>query len=333
MNQIWLAFITGLTTGGLSCFAVQGGLLASSLAQHPKENHAKAVGVFLAGKIASNTILGIMLGLIGSSIIISPKTQGWMQIGAGVFMLLTVGRLLDLHPIFKKFVVSPPKSVFRLLRTKSQTTNDYLSAGFLGFLTVLIPCGITQSMMLVSVATGNLLLGGAIMFAFILGTTPVFFALGITSAQAFKHKSLKYVAALAILVLGLVSINTGQILRGSIHTLQNYYKVISDSSSKNLENKLAANIDNNGAQVVNIEVLNSGYSSDVKTIKLGVPVKMNLTTNNVFGCSRAFTIPEYNISKILPATGTELVEFTPTRKGQLTYTCSMGMYTGYLNVI
>ena len=31
MNQIFVAFITGLTTGGLSCLAVQGGLLASSL--------------------------------------------------------------------------------------------------------------------------------------------------------------------------------------------------------------------------------------------------------------------------------------------------------------
>ena len=33
MDQIILAFITGLTTGGLSCLAVQGGLLASCLAQ------------------------------------------------------------------------------------------------------------------------------------------------------------------------------------------------------------------------------------------------------------------------------------------------------------
>jgi hypothetical protein len=33
MEQILLAFVTGLTTGGLSCLAVQGGLLASSLAQ------------------------------------------------------------------------------------------------------------------------------------------------------------------------------------------------------------------------------------------------------------------------------------------------------------
>jgi uncharacterized protein len=31
MDQVIVAFVTGLTTGGLSCLAVQGGLLASSL--------------------------------------------------------------------------------------------------------------------------------------------------------------------------------------------------------------------------------------------------------------------------------------------------------------
>jgi hypothetical protein len=33
-GRIMVAFVTGLTTGGLSCLAVQGGLLASSLAHH-----------------------------------------------------------------------------------------------------------------------------------------------------------------------------------------------------------------------------------------------------------------------------------------------------------
>ena len=32
MSQLIVAFVTGVTTGGLSCLAVQGGLLASSLA-------------------------------------------------------------------------------------------------------------------------------------------------------------------------------------------------------------------------------------------------------------------------------------------------------------
>src|SRR5512142_806516 len=38
MNQFIVAFITGLTTGGLSCLAVQGGLLASSLAHQLEQD-------------------------------------------------------------------------------------------------------------------------------------------------------------------------------------------------------------------------------------------------------------------------------------------------------
>lgn len=333
MNQIWLAFITGLTTGGLSCFAVQGGLLATSLSQQKKENEKTAVTLFLVGKLLSYTILGAFLGALGSKIIISPIVQGWMQIIAGIFMLIAVGRLLDLHPIFRRFVITPPKSFFRLLRTKSGS-EGVLSASLLGFLTFLIPCGVTQAMMLLAVSSGSAILGSLIMFSFTLGTSPVFFALGIASAQIFKTKSLKYVAALAILILAILSINTGQVLRGSIHTLQNYWIAATNNTGNDVNtNSQVANINNEGKQEVTINVFSGGYKSNVKTLNSGVPTKVTLISNNVLGCSRAFTIPEYNLSKILPVSGTEYLEFTPTKKGKLTYTCSMGMYTGSFEVI
>src|SRR5512136_1886236 len=37
-SQIVVAFVTGLTTGGLSCLAVQGGLLASSMAHEVEQS-------------------------------------------------------------------------------------------------------------------------------------------------------------------------------------------------------------------------------------------------------------------------------------------------------
>ena len=39
-SQIIVAFVTGITTGGLSCLAVQGGLLASSLAHQIEQDYA-----------------------------------------------------------------------------------------------------------------------------------------------------------------------------------------------------------------------------------------------------------------------------------------------------
>ena len=48
MNQILLAFVTGLTTGGLSCFAVQGGLLAGILAEQKnlEKKRSSSIGTF-----------------------------------------------------------------------------------------------------------------------------------------------------------------------------------------------------------------------------------------------------------------------------------------------
>ncbi|OGM10659.1 hypothetical protein A2159_01085 [Candidatus Woesebacteria bacterium RBG_13_34_9] len=332
MNQVLLAFVTGLTTGGISCFAVQGGLLASSLAQQKSVSHKFSIIVFLITKILAYTVFGAVLGLLGASLIISPKIQGYMQIFAGLFMLLSVAKLLDLHPIFRRFVITPPKVIFKLLR-KTSLKDDVFTPAILGFLTVLIPCGITQSMMLLSIASSNFLQGALILGSFTLGTAPVFFGLGIASTQILKRRSLRFVASTAILILALISLNTGQILRGSPHTFQNYWLALGGGLDKQNTSSKTAEVGSNGSQEVEINVSNYGYQTNIQTLKVGIPVNLKLITNNTRGCSRAFTIPQYNISKVLPETGTTTIEFTPTRKGRLTYTCSMGMYTGYFEVI
>ena len=64
-------FLTGLLAGGLSCLAVQGGLLAATLAQSEEEkiiqkskgDNALPILAFLGAKLVAYTILGILLGL------------------------------------------------------------------------------------------------------------------------------------------------------------------------------------------------------------------------------------------------------------------------------
>lgn len=333
MDSIALAFITGLTTGGISCLAVQGGLLASSVAQQDNtQKKMPIVGMFLAAKIVAYTLLGFLLGLLGSKLTFSPQFLGWMQIFAGLFMLVTIGNLLNLHPVFRYFVIQPPKFAYKLLKkqTRAQT---FFAPAVLGSLTVLIPCGVTQAMMILAIASGNPVLGAIIMFAFTLGTSPVFAAVGLAASQLFKRKSFVYIASAVIFYLALVSINGGQILRGSNHTAQNYWRVLSTVPGEASANEALAAVGNEGKQEVTIQVGSSGYTSDVNTLKAGVPVKLTLVTNNTQGCSRAFTIPSLRLSKVLPETGTETIEFTPTKTGNLTFTCSMGMYSGAFRVI
>lgn len=318
MASIWLAFITGLTTGGFSCFAVQGGLLTSALAEGDKK---RGLIYFLAAKVVAYTLFGFGLGYLGASLNISPRLQGWLQIFIGLFLLVTAARLLNIHPIFRYFVITPPKFIFKFLRKQSQ-------AAILGALTILIPCGVTQAMMLLALGSGSAVWGAGIMLAFTLGTTPVFYLIGLAATEALKHKAFSAAAASFIFIIGTLSINSGQILRGSVHTLQNYWMVLVGT----VEEVKAATV-RGGSQEVTIKVTNSGYQSSVNTLKAGVPVKIKLVSENVKSCARAFAIPDLNYFKVLPQTGTEEIEFTPTKLGKLTYTCSMGMYTGSFNVV
>ncbi len=318
MASIWLAFITGLTTGGFSCFAVQGGLLTSALAEGDKK---RGLIYFLAAKVVAYTLFGFGLGYLGASLNISPRLQGWLQIFIGLFLLVTAARLLNIHPIFRYFVITPPKFIFKFLRKQSQ-------AVILGALTILIPCGVTQAMMLLALGSGSAVWGAGIMLAFTLGTTPVFYLIGLAATEALKHKAFSAAAASFIFIIGTLSINSGQILRGSVHTLQNYWMVLVGT----VEEVKAATV-RGGSQEVTIKVTNSGYQSSVNTLKAGVPVKIKLVSENVKSCARAFAIPDLNYFKVLPQTGTEEIEFTPTKLGKLTYTCSMGMYTGSFNVV
>lgn len=203
----------------------------------------------------------------------------------------------------------------------------------LGFLTVLIPCGVTQAMMVVAVGTGNPTLGAALMFAFVLGTSPVFFTLGVAASHLMKKKAFNWAAALVIAFLGILSVNTGQVLRGSPHTIQNYFTALTSIFGQNAQAGGSVAGVTNGSQEITVNVTSRGYTSSVNTLKAGVPVKMQLVTNNTQGCARAFNIPALGISKVLAQTGTEVIEFTPTKIGQLTMTCSMGMFTETLNVI
>ena len=209
MVNLLVAFVTGVTTGGLSCLAVQGGLLASSLSgqieadvqkmqvrsrkrrkdlRKPAANRshmAAPILAFLSAKLVAYTLLGFLLGLVGQMFQLSPATRAFLQIAIGIFMLGSALRMLNVHPIFRYFAFEPPAFLRRKLRkSAADGSPESLSAPlFLGFMTVLIPCGVTQAMMAAALGTSNPLQGAALMFAFTLGTSPVFFAVSYFATQ------------------------------------------------------------------------------------------------------------------------------------------------------
>lgn len=84
------------------------------------------------------------------------------------------------------------------------------------------------------------------------------------------------------------------------------------------------------AQVVMLGLSRSGYSPAVITVEAGKPVTLK-NDGTLGGCGLYPVQPELGINANF-ANSNEYT-FTPTKKGSFTYTCSMGMWKGTINVV
>jgi sulfite exporter TauE/SafE len=360
MEQLIVAFFTGLTTGGLSCLAVQGGLLASSLEQQleqqldrqiEQEIAARRAGraskrrkgsrvlahprlalpilLFLAAKLIAYTLLGFLLGALGSVLQLNTVTRAILLIGVGVFMLGNALRMFDVHPIFRYFAVEPPKFITSYIRRKAKDGESFFAPLFLGALTVFIPCGVTQAMMAVAVGTGNALQGAALMFAFVLGASPVFFVVSYLTMQlgARLEKWFMRFVAVVILVLGLVSVNSGLTLVGSPLSLT----IMLENAKAAQAGPASASLPPSDGATLYLAAQNNGYSPRLLHARADTPVTLNVVTNRTYSCSRAFVIPALRVERLLSETGTVSISIPAQPAGTvMQFTCSMGMYTGQI---
>ncbi len=141
--------------------------------------------MFLVAKLIAYVILGLLLGWFGSLFQLSLQVRVIMQFAVAFFMIGTALNLLNVHPIFRYFALQPPKFLTRLVRKQSKS-QDLFAPALLGAFTVFIPCGTTQAMMALAIASGSAFAGAAILFAFILGTSPVFFLLGYLQSRQMR---------------------------------------------------------------------------------------------------------------------------------------------------
>lgn len=351
MGQLMVAFITGITTGGLSCLAVQGGLLASSLAlqieqdyagqisggkkskQQPvvRTNSAFPIFLFLVAKLVVYTLLGAFLGWLGSYFAISPMSRAILMILIGIFMIGNGLRMFNVHPIFRYFSIEPPKFITRYIRRTAKGTDTFTPL-FLGALTIFIPCGVTQAMMATALGTGSLMMGAALMFAFTLGTSPVFFIVAYLTTElgARLEKFFMRFVAVVMLILGLVTVNSGLNLIGSPLSLQNLTRGLLPSESDSAPVDSAPQpVAVDGEIILNVN--NDGYFPTTLKAPADRSLILNLVTNKTYSCARDFVIPSLNVYELLPDTGTVQVNLPPQKSGtKMNFTCSMGMYTGVI---
>lgn len=342
-SQFAVAFVTGITTGGLSCLAVQGGLLASSLARQIEQDYAAQsvnkkrrsiqpnsafpILLFLSAKLVAYTLLGALLGWLGSYLTLSPNGRAILMIAIGIFMVGNALRMFNVHPIFRYFSIEPPKFITRYIRRTAKGT-DTVTPLFLGALTVFIPCGVTQAMMATALGTGNMAAGAGLMFAFTLGTSPVFFIVAYLTTElgAKLEKFFMRFVAITVLVLGFVTMNGGLNILGSPFSFQNLTRNLLPSNDRT-----AAAAQPAADGEIFLTVANEGYFPRTLAAPAGRAFTLNLVTDQTYSCARDFVIPALDFYQLLPDTGTVQVNIPAQAKGStMFFTCSMGMYTGQI---
>ncbi|MER7501385.1 sulfite exporter TauE/SafE family protein [Nonomuraea pusilla] len=307
----------GLVAGTASCAAAQGGLLVGLLGRQGRD--AAPVAWFLAGRLASYTAAGALLGLLGAAVSPPPWLRALLLVAAGATVVAFAVRLLR-----RGQVACAPATGAR----------SPLRAPLLGAATVLVPCGVTLGMEMIAVSSGSAVAGAAVMAGFVLGSSPAFALLGYLLRRMSRGR-LARVAAAAGIAAGVWTAGTGINLGGwlSAPTPASAVAVAAPSSpSPSPSASASASASSGGAdapsaaggQTVVVWATRTGYRPFMVEARAGVPVAVDFRVAEP-GCTGTVTIDGRDVA--LPA----VVRLPPQPRGSLRYVCGMGMYTGFIN--
>lgn len=318
-------FAVGLLTS-LHCMAMCGGINLSQCVSYKVDGSGegkfaklKPSLLYNGGRVISYTIVGGIVGALGSVVSFSGTAKGIVAIIAGVFMVIMGLNMLNIFPWLRK--LNPRMT--RFFGNKIYNNKGEYGPFYVGLLNGLMPCGPLQAMQIYALGTGSAAAGALSMFMFSLGTVPLMFGLGAISSflsSKFTHKMLK-VSAVLVIVLGVVMLNRGLALSGwSVPTAM---PSISSSSIAQVEGNV---------QYVTTVMEDGSYTPII--VQKGVPVRWTIQADasDLNGCNNPVTIPAYNIRKKL-VPGDNVIEFTPTEEGNITYTCWMGMIRSTIKVV
>jgi uncharacterized protein len=338
-----LIFIVGLLTS-LHCIAMCGGIV---LSQGIKRNEAEGARppltvetlpagtsparpglkerllpslLYNGGRVISYTIIGGIVGALGSLFSLSTALKGIMPVVAGVFMLFLGVRMLGIFPWLSRLKVRFPGLGGSRMRAAAAGRGPFV----VGLLNGLMPCGPLQTMQVYALGTGSFLAGALSMFLFSLGTVPLLLGFGAISAflSAKFNRGMLKASGVLVMALGLVMFSRGVSLFG----------VALPALAPAQGSSVAVAKIVGGYQEVRTTVDSGDYHPFV--VQKGIPVRWTVSAKaeDLNGCNNPLTVPLYGIRKqLLP--GDNLIEFTPDKDGTISYTCWMGMITSYIKIV
>ncbi len=319
LNLLTVLFL-GLVASVSTCMATSGALFLSTIGK--KTNNLKQAVYFSLGRIISYGFFGFIAGLVGSVIITNLKFGTGLTLLAAVFMILLGLDMLKILSFASIIPFGATSNIFRKLENKL-IKDPHKSAFFLGMITYFLPCGFTQATQVYALGLASSWQSALTMAVFALGTAPAILFIGNLRSllKSTVYQYFMKTVAVGVLILGL-------------YYASNFFSIYGIDFGFNKVNKGTYSdvkvID--GKQIVNMDVVASGYIPNYFTVKKGIPVKWVINGKNVFGCQGYFVVPNLNIQKALEP-GENIFEFTPKDPGFINFSCGMGMYRGRIEVI
>jgi len=289
------------------------------------------VAGFLLGKLVILTLAGLVLGAFGSFIALDARIGGLAQLVAAAIMIV-FGLGAAGVPGFSEIQFTPPDSWTRVVR-KSTRSQSAFAPFLLGIAVILIPCGVTISMMLLAATAGSAVAGGAVMAVFVLGTAPMFAAYGFLTQRYINPDSRRMSIALGtvVVLMGLFTLNASLTALASPITAQSIVAQLRGTPTVTAP-VAAAPAPVNGVQVLKIDATSGGYSPSSIAAKAGVPTKVVFHTDNTRSCIVYTVFPSIGKQVVLPDSGDTEVDLGTLAAGEIPISCSMGMYTGTIVV-
>lgn len=321
-----MLFVIGIVTS-VHCIAMCGGInLTQSLPGNdaPESGRLSVSGsavLYNLGRVISYTIVGFIVGGLGSVVTFSDTMQGVLKLIAGIFMIIMGINMLGMFPWLRKLNPRMPRFLTKFLHLDKMKGKSPL---IVGLLNGLMPCGPLQAMQIYALSTGNPFTGALSMFLFSLGTVPLMLGLGVLASFMGRRftKKVMTVGAVLVVVLGLSMLTQGYTLSGFVLPFSSVSQAADSSDG----------VVKDGVQVVE-STLSPGQYPNI-TVTAGTPVKwiIDAPAGSINGCNNRMFIREYGIEYTF-SEGENIIEFTPDQTGSFQYSCWMGMIRATIDVI
>lgn len=334
-SSLMTFFGLGLIAGVSSCAALVGGLILSLSKQWSEKysdqgtllEKAEPHILFNAGRIVSYALFGAILGFIGEKIQLSPTISSFIVIAISLIMTVLALQMIGIRS-FSRIKIALPKSLTMGIAGKK--LDSKASPFIIGFLTFFLPCGFTLIAQGIAILSGNPIVASAIMLSFALGTFIPLLSIGLLSTKLL-HSNLsdKFLKVAGFLILFFVIYNLNiQFNLSSLLPNQINFNYSANSNSQTPTGQ--------SVQLIKATFTNRGdIQPNTFTVKRGQPVKFEVDVKETsYGCmSTIIVIGLYNRPQRLIAGSKVIMEFTPTKTGDYTIACAMGVPRGLLKVI